>query len=199
MSFVFCFKFCSSGIILSLSAAFDTINHSILIERLKYTFGITNSALSWFQSYLDRKTLMFSKPMGEICKRHDMLYHCYADDSQIYLVIEPIDNWSEIFTRLEACAGDNNSWMKSNLLKLYQDKTELIFAPKHRLKEFKKCQLALDGTIVSDATCVKNLGVHLDKSLSMEQYIYAVSKSCLLQIRKIDRIRWYIRTVLAKH
>jgi hypothetical protein len=51
--------------------------------------------------------------------------------------------------------------MKIDLLKLDQDKTELIiFAPKHRVKELGNCQLILDGTIVTDETCVKNLGVY---------------------------------------
>ena len=37
---------------LDLSAAFDTVNHEILIEVLEHQFGITNSALSWFKTYL---------------------------------------------------------------------------------------------------------------------------------------------------
>jgi hypothetical protein len=74
---------------------------------------------------------MFSKPIEEICKRHNMLYHYYADDSEVYLVIGPIDIWTDIAVRLEACIADISTWMKINLLKLNQDKTELIiFAPK---------------------------------------------------------------------
>lgn len=45
---------------------------------------------------------------------------------------------------------------------------------------------------MTNVTCVKNLGVYLDKSLSMEQHIAAVSKSCFNQIRNIGRIRSYI-------
>lgn len=214
---------CAVLLMLDLSAAFDTIDHSILLQRLEFSFGICNSALSWFRSYLEGRSqkvavgtthsnsiklnfgvpqgsvlgprlyCMFSKPIGEICKRHHMRYHCYADDSQIYLVIEPIDNWTDISTRLESCIEDISSWMKTNLLKLNQEKTELIiFAPKHRASELKNCKLCLDGTIVSDVSCVKNLGVHLDKSLTMEQHVAAVSKSCFNQIRNIGRIRPYI-------
>jgi hypothetical protein len=46
-------------------------------------------------------------------------------------VIEPIDSWSDISVRLKVCIADISTWMKINLLKLNQDKTELIiFAPK---------------------------------------------------------------------
>lgn len=43
-------------ILLDLSAAFDTVNHTILIERLKAWVGIRGTALSWFQSYLLEQT-----------------------------------------------------------------------------------------------------------------------------------------------
>ena len=89
--------------------------------------------------------------------------------------------------------------MRSNLLKLNQDKTELIiFAPRHRLKEFEKHQLTLDGTIVSDATCVKNLSIQLVKSLSMEQHISAASKLCFFKSERLAKFVVTLRTVLAK-
>jgi hypothetical protein len=34
--------------------------------------------------------------IGEICRQHDMDYPCYADDTQVYLVIEPLDKWTDI-------------------------------------------------------------------------------------------------------
>ena len=42
--------------LLDLSAAFDTIDHNILIKRLKITFGIDGTALEWIKSYLTART-----------------------------------------------------------------------------------------------------------------------------------------------
>jgi hypothetical protein len=55
---------------------------------------------------------------------------------QVYQVIKPQGDWSDLFERLERCLSDIADWMSVNMLKLNQDKTELIiFAPKHQVTE----------------------------------------------------------------
>ena len=122
-----------------------------------------------------------------------MSYHFYADDTQLYLVFEPLENWIDISKRLEDCLTDISSWMCSNMLKLNEDKTEVMFfAPKHQVKDLQDCHLTFGGNVVTSSECVNNLGVYFDKTLSMNQQVSSVSKSCFHQIRNIGHIRPYI-------
>ena len=92
----------------------------------------------------------------------------------------------------DICLSDISDWMTTNMLKLNQDKTELIvFAPKHRIKHLSEFSLPFNRTIVNDVSCVKNLGVFMDKTLSMER-VRAVTKSCFHQILNIDKIGPFI-------
>ena len=39
-------------VLLDLSAAFDMINHSVLLQRLQHVIGIKGTLFGWFKSYL---------------------------------------------------------------------------------------------------------------------------------------------------
>ena len=210
-------------VLLDLSAAFDVIDHQILYKWLEHSYGITEDALSWIQSYLTnrtqcvtisnatssektlgfgvpqgsvlgpRKYCMYSKPIGEICQRHSLSYHCYADDTQLYMVIKPNDTWDTIAMQLEACLSDISAWMNANMLKLNQDKTELIiFRPKQKTRSTSDFHLKIGPNTVKASNCVKNLGVWFDNTLCMETQVNAITKSCFFQIRNIGCIRHFI-------
>ena len=59
--------------LLDLSAAFDTIDHSILTLRLKNTFGFNDVVLNWFISYLKNRTQSV-KINETVSKSHPLLY-----------------------------------------------------------------------------------------------------------------------------
>jgi hypothetical protein len=50
-------------------------------------------------------------------------------------------------------------------------------------------RLKFDGTVLSDVSCVNNLGMYFDNIISMEQQARAITGSCFHQIRNIGRIR----------
>ena len=73
---------------------------------------------------------IFAKPISEICRRYNFSHQSYADDTHVYLVIKPLDNWKNISRRLKTCLSDVSVWMSSTMLKSNQDKTEfVVFAP----------------------------------------------------------------------
>ena len=47
-------------VLLDLSAAFDTIDHQILLDRLNISFGLSGCVLNWFKSYLTNRTQCIS-------------------------------------------------------------------------------------------------------------------------------------------
>ena len=106
---------CTILISLDLSAAFDTINHNVLLNRLQYMYGITGTAFKWFQSYIEQRNnqvcvgdslsqrqqvtsgvpqgsvlgarlfTMYTYPLALIFNIHKVEYHSNANDTQVYL------------------------------------------------------------------------------------------------------------------
>ena len=67
-------------LLLDLSAAFDTVKHSLLLSRLENSFGITGTVLQWFHSYLTDRSQFY---VVEIIRSYGIVYHFYADDTQL--------------------------------------------------------------------------------------------------------------------
>ncbi len=106
-------------VLLDLSAAFDTIDHNILLNRLENSVGISGSALAWFKSYLsDRHQFtagneeisyrsqvqygvpqgsvlgpvlftLYMLPLGNIIRKLGVSFHCYAEDTRLYISSRP--------------------------------------------------------------------------------------------------------------
>ncbi|KAK7108418.1 hypothetical protein V1264_016162 [Littorina saxatilis] len=148
--------------LLDLSAAFDTIDHSIMTARLEATFGITGSALSWFESYLSDRiqtvvvngissestVLQFGVPQGSVLgpvlfvlymnplfnlvKQYPIDHHAFADDNQLYKDSE-IDQIDTTVSEMEDCVVAVKAWMTANKLQLNDSKTEsMLVRSKYR-------------------------------------------------------------------
>ena len=71
---------------------------------------------------------LYTSPLGDICREHNVLFQSYADDLQIYLSFSPTQpgGKDKCLESLGACISDICLWMRTNLLKLNDGKTELI-------------------------------------------------------------------------
>ena len=78
---------------------------------------------------------MYTSPLGEIARRHQMFYHFYAVDTQLYITFKTssVCDMERSKTKLVNCVQDINGWMLSNKLKLNNDKSEvLVISSSHR-------------------------------------------------------------------
>ena len=71
---------------------------------------------------------LYASPLGDICREHDVSFQSYADDQQIYINFSPIQpgGKDKCLQSLGGCISDIHLWMRTNLLKLNDDKIELI-------------------------------------------------------------------------
>ena len=205
-------------ILLDLSAAFDTVSHTILLDRLTTCLGLTDTALSWFQSYLTNRQqfvainssrshqapvnhgvpqgsvlgpLLFTiymLPLGQIIRHHGLSFHSYADDTQLYLSTSPSTQLPP--QSLVNCLTEIKTWMTTNLLKLNSSKTELmVVAPKALLQKVGHFLLHVDGSSITPSVEVRNLGIILDSTLSYQSHIKAITKSAFFHLKNISRLR----------
>ena len=180
-------------VLLDLFAAFDTVDHTILIRRLSTRFGIRGRALDWFVSYLsDRKQYekvnnassnslcltrgvpqgsvlgpilysLYTSPLGDIAKQHQINYHFYADDSQLYISFKSCctNDAYRGKTSMEACVRDIDLWMVHNRLKLNQDKTEVLVSSSCYRPRPNIANLAIVDKMVNCSSKAKDIGVTL--------------------------------------
>ena len=115
---------CTSIVSLILSAAFDTVNHTILLDILNGYFGISEHALSWISSYLSSRKFQvqighltskmvkidFLVPQGSILG--PILFNCYAS-TLMEIILERKDSllsgYADNHAIIHSFSPDNNN------------------------------------------------------------------------------------------
>uniref|UniRef100_A0A8C6PXI0 Reverse transcriptase domain-containing protein n=1 Tax=Nothobranchius furzeri TaxID=105023 RepID=A0A8C6PXI0_NOTFU len=197
---------------LDLSAAFDTVDHDILLSHLENLVGIKGSALDWFRSYFYNRSirvrmddcsapsaalpwdvpqgsilgpLLFSiyiLPLGLIFRKFNINFHLYADDCQIYV---PLKTFASIQPLLD-CLSEVKDWLAANFLLLNDFKTKfIVFTPNgssSSAPDFSALPFKLSQTIV-------NLGIKMDAALKMDPRVNHMVKSCSYQLRRLSKLK----------
>ena len=139
-------------VLLDLSSAFDTVYHDRLLAVLNSRIVITRAALSWFETYLKGRTqhvaiknlqssmtklkcgvsqgsvlgpvllTTYLLPLCHILRKFGVQFHCYADDTQLFIPFSQNDN--SCLGSIEECASEIQIWMKANFLKFNAEKKQ---------------------------------------------------------------------------
>ena len=201
-------------LLLDLSAAFDTINHNLLLRKLKSAYGISGTAIQWIKSYLSGRTfkvcinrvsstectlligvpqgsilgpllfILYTKELELIVSKYGFSIHLYADDTQVYFSFD-VHSQNPDLSKVKACFQEIKNWMAQNYLKLNEEKTEFL-----DIGPYVSPIRALDlgDTSLNPAEKAKNLGFVFDHRLSLSSQVNAVSQVCYLNQRNLARI-----------
>ena len=199
--------------LLELSAAFDCVDHDILLSRLNITYGIGNTVHSLMSSYLSGRTqsvdgassraetmqydvpqgsvlgpllfLLYTADLDAIVTNHGLISHFYADDLQLYLYCNP-DQIQHLRIVTIECNMDIDSRMKSNRLPLNPAKTEFLWlATLRRFHYLNGSSFILGNTIIKPTTIARNLGVMMNQDVSMRSHMNKLVRSCFYSLGQI--------------
>ena len=207
-------------VLLDLSAAFDTVDHDVLLDRMFKRFGIQDTSLSWFRSYLSDRSQavqidgcvskimwllwgvpqgsvlgplvfsMYSGPICDIARKYGIKIHTYADDTQLYLSFDVSDDMSECLKIMEKCVGEIREWMRKNMLKLNDEKTEvLVISTPYFTDRLHETHLRIGDANVQASESARNLGVIFDNTLDMSNHIKTVCRASFMQLRHLRSIK----------
>ena len=139
---------------------------------------------------------IYTIPIGRVIQQHEVSYHLYADDIQLYISFDPssASSISHALLTLTKCINDIESWMTANLLKLNNDKTEFFIAVSPYQKHLMPSSVTLQigNVVIEPSESIRNLGIVFDTSMSMSKQVSSLSRSINFHLRNISRIRRYL-------
>ena len=212
---------------LGLSAAFDTVDHDILLQRLEHRLDITGKCLQWLSTYLKDRTFrvhvngqmsnnhnldygvpqgsvlgpklftLYMLPLSDIARRHNVNFHVYADDCQLYISFKK-ENMLITASMMERLVKDIKNWMTSNMLKLNGDKSDIMVLNDPRRPRIELPHITICDESVSKSDSTTLLGVEVDSTLSLKNLVKNTTKCCFYKLHKLFKIRRFLSEDAAK-
>ena len=208
-------------VMLDLSAAFDTLEHTILLDRLSRYFGFSHTVLRWISSYLTGRIqsitignttsssriiefgaprgsilgpllfILYTGPIHDIISAHNLDCMFYADDSQLYITIDPHDQRLAL-NNLQKCISEVTEWNTISKLVFNPSKAEVIQFSFRFVKNPILSDVLIGNARVQPSDRVCNLGVNLDRELNLSHHINETCKTAMLAIQFIGRLWKYL-------
>ena len=204
-------------VLLDLSKAFDSIDHSLLLTNLR-SLGVSSSAVDWFNSYLSGRTQIVH--IGSTLSESRLITHrvpqgcilgpalfniyindlplvtnicsleSYVDDSKLYISF-PMKDIDIVAEQLTEDLRMIAAWCCANSLLINPEKTKLLLLGTRQMLRSvpEDFHVTLVGKQLHPVSSAKDLGVTIDASLTYDEHVTNVASSCTANLCQINRIR----------
>ena len=181
------------------SSAFTSVNHKLLLHKMKHSFNVTDRAYMWIASYLSNRTqrvvlngkqsewapVLSGVPEGSICG--PLLFTCYtadiplvirggctmyADDIKLHRPIRCVEDVTHLQADIDSLVQWSHTWkLRLNPTKCHVISFTLRTSPISAV-------YTMDGIVLGRCAEVRDLGVILDSKLTFAKHVDAtVAKS----------------------
>ena len=129
---------------------------------------------------------MYIKPLSAIIDSHSIIHHSFADDLQLQMSAPP-DRISELLHSMQSCISDFKAWATANMLKLNDNKTELMLVTSKRTKHLHSLptSITIGNAQIPFKKSVMNLGFTLDCHLTMNAHVSNIARTCYFELRRL--------------